>query len=149
MKNYGTRFFWMFLITGLSLFVIFREELQLGLDLRGGASLTYKVTAEGGVDPKKIGKAIQVIDERLNATGLAEVFVSSTTGDQILVEMPGRSKSETDSIKSLIERNGNLEFRIVANSTMEVTEAEKKAAAPEYYTTPENHRWVPGKADEP
>src|SRR5690242_8090551 len=112
MKNYGTRFFWMFLITAVSVIVVWQNELQLGLDLRGGASLTYKVTADEGLDPKKLGKAVQVIDKRLNATGLAEVDVRMA-GDQILVEMPGRSKSETDSIKSLIERNGNLEFRIV------------------------------------
>ncbi len=150
MKNYGTRFFWIFLVTALCTWAWFDGGIKLGLDLRGGASLTYRVSTEGdeGISAERIEKARKVIEERVNATGLAEVNVTSTKQNQIVVEMPGRGKGDSDPIKQLIERNGELEFRIVAPTREQTESSELRRTAPQYYKDPPNRKWFPVKETE-
>lgn len=117
MKNHFGRFALVLLICGLSAWAYLQKPPPLGLDLAGGASLTYeaRVAADGGeLTPERLNRAINVIESRLNATGMAEISITSTQQNEIVVELPGRRADQIGDIKSLIERNGRLEFRMEA-----------------------------------
>jgi SecD/SecF fusion protein len=149
MKNHGGRFFFILLITALSVWLWLDKGIKLGLDLAGGSSLTYAVKAEGDVTREKLNKAIEVITKRVNATGLTEIFITQTASNEIVVEMPRRSKQEIESVKALIERNGELEFRIREDSREEANQLEKRDANPVIYRTPADRRWVPWNPTDP
>ena len=116
MKNHFGRFLLVFLIAALSALAYYKNPPPLGLDLAGGASLTYQARAgEGGeLTPERVRRAIEVIESRLNSTGVAEITITSTQQNEVVVELPGRRAEQITDIKSLIERNGRLEFRIQA-----------------------------------
>lgn len=148
MKNNSSRLFWIVAITALSLWALFSNGLKLGLDLEGGSSLTYRVFGAGGVSQEKLAQAIEVIQKRLDTLGVSEVYIVSTSADELVVEMPGRSKEETESIKSLIQRNGELQFRIRAPSQVEIQDRESRAANPADHRTDPKYAWFPlGTAD--
>ncbi|MGF1478075.1 MAG: protein translocase subunit SecD [Cyanophyceae cyanobacterium] len=66
--------------------------LQLGLDLRGGSQLTLAVqpTAEvTNVSAEDLDAVKSVIENRINALGVAEPVVQTVGDDQILVQLPG------------------------------------------------------------
>src|SRR5947207_14905043 len=113
MKNHFGRFLTVFLIVGLCAWAYFKKQPPLGLDLAGGSSLTYQAqSAEGELTPDRLRRAIAVIESRLNATGVAEISITSTQANEIVIELPGRTPEQIADIKKLVERNGNLEFRI-------------------------------------
>src|SRR5262245_65973953 len=92
MKNHFGRFLLVFLIVALSAWAYFHKKPPLGLDLAGGVSLTYKArAAEGDLTLERLGNAIKVIESRLNATGVAEITITTTQQNEIVVELPGRS----------------------------------------------------------
>jgi SecD/SecF fusion protein len=117
MKNHFGRFLLVFLIAGLSALAYFKNPPPLGLDLAGGASLTYQAkAAEGELTPDRVQRAIEVIENRLNVTGVAEISITSTQQNEIVVELPGRRADQITDIKKLIEQNGRLEFRMQAET---------------------------------
>ena len=117
MKNHFGRFLLVFLIAALSTLAYFKNPPPLGLDLKGGASLTYQAkVAEGELTPERMRRAIEVIENRINVTGVAEITITSTQQNEIVVELPGRGADQTTDIKKLIEQNGRLEFRMQAES---------------------------------
>src|SRR5262245_45287964 len=117
MKNHFGRFLLVFLIAGLSALAYYKNPPPFGLDLKGGASLTYQAKAvDGELTPDRVQRAIEVIENRLNVTGVAEITITSTQQNEIVVELPGRRADQITDIKKLIEQNGRLEFRIQAEA---------------------------------
>lgn len=162
MKNHGFRFLVIAVITALCLWLTLHDRqveqkrpdgttelvksdnIRLGLDLAGGSSITYSVRG-GEITREKLEKAIDVINKRINATGLTEIFVASTAANEIVIEMPKRTRGEIESIKSLIEQNGQLEFRIQADSQREAQERTRREQTPPeiYAKLLKDARWVP------
>ena len=143
MKNHFGRFVLVLLIVGLSAIAYFRKPPPLGLDLAGGSSLTYQAaSAEGELTPEKLNTAIRVIESRLNAMGMAEISISPTQAGEIVIELPGRTAEQIKDIKSLVERNGNLEFRIQAESSVEMEQRKYKAGG---LPPPPEYQWYPRK----
>ena len=69
-------------------------KFKLGLDLRGGTSVTLqpRVTAGGKVTSAAIDQAVSIIRQRVNSLGVAESEVSAQgTGAnrQIVISVPG------------------------------------------------------------
>ena len=88
-----------------------REEMRLGLDLRGGLHLVYKAdmsNVEAGQETSVIEGVIAVIQNRINPLGVTEPVIEKVGADQILVELPGASV--TDVQKERIGRTALLEF---------------------------------------
>jgi len=142
MKNHFGRFTLILLIAATCAWLFFGKGIKLGLDLAGGSSLTYAVEVEGDRDQRKLDKAIEVITKRINATGLTEIFIASTAAGEIHVEMPKRTKDEIGLIKTLIERNGQLEFRIREDSKTETDARAERDANPVLYRTKADQRWI-------
>jgi preprotein translocase subunit SecD len=88
-----------------------REEMRLGLDLRGGLHLVYKAdmsNVEAGQETSVIEGVIAVIQNRINPLGVTEPVIEKVGADQILVELPGASVTDVE--KGRIGRTALLEF---------------------------------------
>ena len=81
----------------------------LGLDLRGGTQIT--LTAAGSVDKSKLNQAVQIIDERVNGSGVSEAQVTTQGSNEIVVQVPG---STSNSLVQTVLRQARLRFRLVA-----------------------------------
>ena len=90
--------------------------LTLGLDLRGGIELVYRViTPAGGEAALKAQDIAEVIRRRIDAYGLREPRVQHMGEDRILIQIPGSDASDVSRVRNIITRVGRLEFRIVAD----------------------------------
>jgi preprotein translocase subunit SecD len=88
-----------------------REEIRLGLDLKGGLHMVYKADMSGveaGQESSVIEGVIAVIQNRINPLGVTEPVIERMGADQIVVELPGASV--TDVQKERIGRTALLEF---------------------------------------
>jgi preprotein translocase subunit SecD len=91
--------------------------------------LTFRLKAEemSRLEDKTVRQALQTIESRINAFGVAESVTQrqGLTGDRIVVQLPGVDDPER--IKKLLKSTAFLEFRIVesgpANSADEVLAA--------------------------
>jgi protein-export membrane protein SecD len=143
MKNHVGRFVLVLLVVALSAWAFLKKEPPLGLDLAGGSSLTYQATSsEGELTPERVKRAIQVIENRLNATGVAEISITPTQANEIVVELPGRTPQQIRDIKDLIQRNGHLQFRIQADSETEANERRQFEESGGTVKPPPGYDWV-------
>ena len=82
---------------------------ELGLDLQGGTRI--QLTAQGDPSEDSLEEARSIIDQRVNGTGVAEAEVTTQGGNQIVVEIPGDSRSD---LEEVVKRQAQLRFRLVA-----------------------------------
>lgn len=87
-----------------------QEKINQGLDIQGGLSvvLSAKSTDGGTVSTDDMEKSRAIIEQRVNALGASEAVVQLQGTDQILVQIPGLSDTET--ALSTIGKTGKLEF---------------------------------------
>ena len=67
-------------------------KVRLGLDLQGGASLTYQADLSkipSAEKAKAIDGVINVINKRVNPSGTSEVVVQTSGSDRVAVQLPG------------------------------------------------------------
>jgi protein-export membrane protein SecD len=85
-------------------------ETKLGLDLSGGLRVVYQALPAGGKTPTSsdLGTIKDIVERRVNATGVSEPLVQTQGSDRIVVEIPG--VSDPDSIRKLIGSTGRLDF---------------------------------------
>lgn len=98
------------------------QLIDLGLDLKGGTSLTYSITEPEGIrwkDQKErdsaVTRCIEIIRNRVDAYGVAEADVHREVIDEqeaIVVNLPGIKDPEA--AKNWVGQTGQLEFRMVA-----------------------------------
>ncbi len=90
---------------------------QLGLDLRGGVSVTLTpAEGQGTVDTGVLDQTVAVIRQRIDALGVAEPDIARQ-GETILVQLPG--VTDQDQALEVIGRTAQLQFRRV----LEIAEA--------------------------
>ena len=82
---------------------------ELGLDLKGGTRIT--MTANGSPTKDNLNEAAGIIDQRVNASGVAEAEVTTQGSKYIVVEIPGPT---SNSLVGLATRTAQLRFRTVA-----------------------------------
>ena len=85
-------------------------ETKLGLDLVGGLQVEYQALPAGGKSPDAGSMATikQIVENRVNSTGVAEPVVQTQGVDRIVVELPG--VSDPDPIRQLLGQTGRLDF---------------------------------------
>jgi preprotein translocase subunit SecD len=85
-------------------------ETKLGLDLQGGLRGEYQAIPQTDrpVTPDILATIRTIIENRVNATGLAEPIVQTQGADRINVEIPGTS--DRDQVRALVGNTGKLEF---------------------------------------
>jgi preprotein translocase subunit SecD len=92
-------------------------ETKLGLDLQGGLKVEYRVQPNGGRIPTIADVEVvkQIIERRVNATGVSEPVVVTSGTDRIVVEVPGIS--DTAAIRKLVGQTGQLQFVPIPTNT--------------------------------
>ena len=90
---------------------------QLALDLEGGTEVILRPVATTGeeVTDAAINQAIDIIRQRVDASGVAEAEITSQGGSNIVVGLPGTPSPET---LRLVKESAQLVFRpvlVVAN----------------------------------
>jgi len=85
-------------------------ETKLGLDLRGGLKVEYRVNAVDGQSPTldDVNVVKGIIERRVNATGVSEPVVVTSGTDRIVVEVPGAT--DPNEIRKLVGQTGRLDF---------------------------------------
>ncbi len=81
----------------------------LGLDLRGGTQIT--LTAQGNVSKGDLQQAADIINNRVNGSGISEASVITQGNNEIVVQVPGSTKN---SLVQTVIRQARLRFRLVA-----------------------------------
>jgi preprotein translocase subunit SecD len=94
-------------------FAIARAPLQLGLDLRGGASLILRVKIGGASAAQQrevVAQTRQILERRLNASGLSEAPVQpyGSRGNELLVQLPGVTNPAR--VRALLQSRAVLEW---------------------------------------
>lgn len=102
------------LIISVAAWLTFNKEVNLGLDLQGGAYILMeaKPIEEGQkVTNEDMTKLVEVMERRVNALGLAEPNLQRSGDNRIIVELAG-AKDPDEAIK-LIGKTALLEFKMV------------------------------------
>lgn len=88
------------------------EFVTLGLDLKGG--LRIELAPESGTATRdELDRVKTVIENRINALGVAEPTVTVSGGRRVVVEIPGATPAVQQRAREIIQRTARLEFRIV------------------------------------
>jgi len=118
---------------------ILSSGLNLGLDLRGGTELRYRILQDTSSKEGATAEEIkEVIQKRVDAYGLREPRIQAQGSNRILIQLPGQASAFLETIKGIIENIGHLEFRLVADpESAAATEWKKSGMAqdPPGYTT--------------
>ena len=84
---------------------------KLGLDLQGGTRITLEAKAErGDITKAKLAEARDIIDQRVNGTGVTEAEVTTQGGNQVIIEIPGEQKQ---GIANQVGKTAQLRFRLL------------------------------------
>jgi len=126
-------------LTGL-VFVQGATQVRLGLDLRGGTSVTLQPRIAAGENGKvtneAIDQAVSIIRQRVNSLGVAESEVAaqgSGVNRQIVISVPGDTGRR---VVELVGQTAELRFRQVL-ATAAATGAADPAATPATGVSPE------------
>ena len=98
---------------GLSLGGFNREEMRLGLDLRGGTRTVIQADTAGLSEDEvgnlgdRLDKTVEIIEKRINKFGVSESEVSRQGANRIVAETPGLTR---DQARDLIGRTAELKF---------------------------------------
>ncbi|MGA2506518.1 MAG: protein translocase subunit SecD [Chitinispirillaceae bacterium] len=93
---------------------ILKRIVNLGLDLQGGMRLVLEIdrtNIDKEQDKDLLDRAFTVIENRINALGVAEPTVQKQGRDRIIVELPGLKDEEA--AKNIIGRTAQLEFMLL------------------------------------
>lgn len=112
-----------------------KGKIKLGLDLKGGSELLYKVRVDEKEDRPGITKEIiEVLKKRIDPQGVIEYRIQEQGSHRILIQVPGATRMEIEGLKNRITRLGKLEFRLAASSDgPEYGEAMEGKQVPGFY----------------
>ena len=114
---------------------IAKGQIKLGLDLRGGSELLYKIKVdESEQRPGLTDEIIALLEKRIDPQGVLEYRLQQQGMRRILIQVPGATKSDIESLKQQITRLGKLEFRLAAApDSSEFSDAKAGKAVPDFY----------------
>ncbi|HEY9324407.1 MAG TPA: protein translocase subunit SecD [Agromyces sp.] len=93
---------------------------ELALDLQGGTQIVLEAQTEEGAQPteEQMAQAVTIIRQRVDASGVGEAEVTTQSGNQIVVSIPGEADEET---RQRIEASAQLQLRPVLYTGAPVT----------------------------
>ncbi|AZN29200.1 protein translocase subunit SecD [Flaviflexus salsibiostraticola] len=96
-----------------------RWSPDLALDLEGGTQIILTPVTDDGseITPEDISQAIEIIRQRVDASGVAEAEITSQGGSNIVVGLPGTPSEET---LDLVRTSAVLRLRAVIDYTGQV-----------------------------
>lgn len=125
------------LVLGLAVFSLVTVSVnqstpQLGIDLRGGFSVT--LTADGNPPSDSVDQAVEIIRNRIDGLGVAEPEVTRQ-GDAVVVNLPG--VQDRDRALEIVGTTAKLEFRPVLVNQAAPYDAEAAEAGRDPCAVPE------------
>ena len=114
---------------------------KLALDLEGGTQMILAPKVEGGSDinEEQLNQAVAIIRQRVDGSGVAEAEISTQSGRNVVVSLPGTPSSET---RALIQASADMNFRpVLLNGPGTPVPAEERTPAaqlPKPTAKPEN-----------
>jgi SecD/SecF fusion protein len=103
-----------------------KGRLKLGLDLQGGVSFTLKIDPTGAESGEKsagdksnvshadmVNQALQVMEQRVNSTGVAEPILRPVGDLSLEVQLPGEDAANDPELMAKLKKPAKLEFRQV------------------------------------
>ena len=96
-----------------------KGRLQLGLDLYGGVAFTLEVDPSVAskdnqqVRAEKLGKAIEIIGNRVNGLGVAEPIIRPVGDNRIEVQLPGVNTKDNPEVVNSLKKPARLDFKLV------------------------------------
>ena len=135
-SNNDRRNIWLLVITTLLvigsiiMFMPPQEKINQGLDIQGGLSVVLTATSTDGdaITDEEMEMSRAIIESRVNALGASEAVVQVQGTNQILVQIPGLSDTET--ALNTIGKTGKLEFARLDSFTDE--DVKKKIQTGQY-----------------
>ena len=112
---------------------------KLGLDLQGGTEVVLTPNVKNPT-PNQLDQSVAIIQQRVNAAGIAEAQISTVGGRNIVVSIPGPL---TPTTKANIESSSRMDFRPVLTTTAASTAS---AGAKGAYTPPASLATTPSVA---
>lgn len=93
---------------------------KLALDLEGGTQIVLEAQLGEGASPssEQMNQAVQIIRQRVDASGVSEAEITTQGGKNVVVSVPGEMDEET---RARIESSAMLEFRPVLFSEASTT----------------------------
>ncbi|MGG5174309.1 protein translocase subunit SecD [Pseudarthrobacter sp. J1763] len=88
---------------------------KLALDLEGGTQMILAPRVEGGgsVNEEQLNQAVEIIRQRVDGSGVSEAEISTQSGRNVVVSLPGTPSAET---RALIQASADMNFRPVIQS---------------------------------
>src|SRR3954463_2981645 len=107
---------------------------QLGLDLRGGTTVTLTARTPDGKAPAKadLELARQIIEQRVNGLGVAEAEVVTEGNSNIIISVPGDNGDQARQLGATAQ----LRFRPVVKGPEPAAQAAAGGSAPAPATPP-------------
>ncbi|MFP6658428.1 MAG: hypothetical protein VB853_09630, partial [Pirellulales bacterium] len=127
MRDYGWRLSVIFIAISIGLIAVATGKFRHGYDLAGGISLIYEIDQDpenevDDDDKNLMKKLINAISPRIDPAGVMQVTIRQYGTEQVEIIIPKVNDAEAEQIKKRIYTAGNLEFRIVADTTMDAEE---------------------------
>jgi preprotein translocase subunit SecD len=97
-------------------------QTKLGLDLSGGLRVEYQAQPVDGKTPTPgdMGVIKDIVERRVNTTGVSEPLVTTQGSDRVVVELPG--VTDPEAVRKLVGQTGQLDF--VPLGSTQVTEGQ-------------------------
>ncbi|MET3173277.1 protein translocase subunit SecD [Arthrobacter sp. UYCu721] len=86
---------------------------KLALDLEGGTQMILAPKVEGGgsdINEQQLNQAVAIIRQRVDGSGVAEAEISTQSGRNVVVSLPGTPSTQT---RALIQASADMNFRPV------------------------------------
>lgn len=85
---------------------------KLALDLEGGTQMILSPKVSGGSDinQDQLNQAVEIIRQRVDGSGVSEAEISTQSGRNVVVSLPGTPSAET---RQLIQASADMNFRPV------------------------------------
>ena len=128
MRNQRSFILAILILVIVSLAILVRIPLRLGLDLQGGSQLTIQLQTSEAVpiiDERVLEAVQQVIENRVNGLGVSESVVQTVGQDQILVQLPG--VSDPEQAERVLGGTAQLDFREQKQGTEVELQAQTQA----------------------
>ena len=105
-------------------------ETKLGLDLQGGLRVEYLAKQVGDKIPRPEDLEVirDIIERRVNATGVSEPVITTQGTDRVVVELPG--VSDPNAVRELVGQTGRLDFVPLGSALKNVDDDDRPRAVP-------------------
>jgi preprotein translocase subunit SecD len=92
-------------------------ETKLGLDLSGGLRVEYQAQPVDGKSPTAGDMSVikDIVERRVNTTGVSEPLVTTQGSDRVVVELPG--VTDPEAVRKLVGQTGQLDFVPLGSTT--------------------------------